>query len=212
MKFTITFLFSFLLLVSCKTNPSKEIVITASLKTVNDLVENPRSEDFSRFLNKFKIIGLPLNINPNELQQVRGLPLIFGTDTAFINTAYKDTSLDKVYAYGLLPDTTQSFKVIWLTPTEIYLPVLTTFSKDGRKISEQELSVGECGSDCCFTCIETIKINTDLTIYSADSISKCDCDSVGPKENTMKKYVLFKTGKINGDSKISLSPVKERKG
>jgi hypothetical protein len=211
MKFTKTFLFSILLIISCQTNPSKKTETADSSKTRDRLIENERSKEFTRFLNKFKSLELPLTINPDEQKEIRNLPLLFGTDTAFISTAYKDTSLDKVFAYGLLPDTAKSFKVIWLTPTEIYLPVLTTFSKDGKKISEQELSVGQCGSDCCFTCVETIKINMDMAIYSADSISRCDCDSIGPKENTMKKFVLFKTGKIYGDGKISLSEMKERK-
>jgi len=137
-------------------------------------------------------------------------PIIYGIDSAFIKTEFKDTSLDKVYAYRLLPDTLNSYKLIWMEPAEILIPVLTTFSKSGKKISEELLSVGQCGTDCCFSCNETIIIHQDMSIYSVDSIRSCTCDSLGPKENTMQKYVLMKTGRILSDGKIQLSPMTKK--
>ena len=164
------------------------------------------TKNFRRFLAKFQTTELPLIIRPfDEQEKYDRLPLIYGADSLFIHTEYKDTSLNKVYAYWILPDTINSFKVIWMEPAESSIPVLTTFSKSGNKISEESLTLGQCGTDCCFTCNETIIIYKDLSIYSADSIKSCTCDSTGPKANTMVKYVMMKSGQISGDGKIELS-------
>jgi hypothetical protein len=179
--------------------------------TVNNITPRPTaSPSFRRFLAKFKLLKLPLLLNAANTQNTAGLAFIYGGDTAYINTPFKDTTMDKVYAFGLLPDTLNSYKVIWLTPTEINLPVLTVFSKTGKKISEQELSLGKCGSDCCFSCNEVMRISKKLELLSEDSISSCECDSLGPKESTRTSYVLYKTGKIEPSGHILFSQIMKR--
>jgi hypothetical protein len=103
-----------------------------------------------------------------------------------------------------------SFKVVWMEPAEVLIPVLTTFSKSGKRISQESLTIGRCGTDCCYYCNETIIISRDLSIYAADSIKSCTCDSSGPKENTMEKYVLMKTGSVSNDGKVQLSEIMKK--
>jgi hypothetical protein len=111
----------------------------------------------------------------------------------------------------MLPDTENSYKIIWLAPAEVEIPILTTFTKDGKKIKEEQLGVGGCGSDCGFSCKEFITINKELTIFSRDSINSTDCDTSGnPMENTTKKYISYKTGKIMKDGKIRMSAILEK--
>jgi len=199
------FLVILIFITSCNAHPSALQKSTDSSSFIASSDYDSNTTNFRRFLAKFKPAKLPLIIRPFDDDPYSRLPLIYGRDSIFIQTEYKDSSLDKVYAYRILPDTINSFKVIWMEPAEMSIPVLTTFSKSGNKISEESLTLGQCGSDCCFTCNETIIINQDLSIYSADSIKSCTCDSTGPKENTMKKYVMMKTGRISGDGKIQLS-------
>jgi hypothetical protein len=166
--------------------------------SVNDLL-------FAQFVKKFPRLGLPLTIKTLDIQS-DALQKITGRDSMFTSSSDPEGTR----AYGLLPDTTGNFKLIWLSPADVYVPILTTFNRHGQRISETHLSVGACGSDCCYSCAEYITINKDMTIYSVDSIKSCDCDSAGPQEKTMKKYTRFMTGAIAADGKISMSDIKEK--
>ena len=204
-------LFYFLLLVgalSCEEDKSNNKhhrkAISNSKKTPQDVT---RKVLFEKFIKKFKPLTLPLSIKTLDIQSTAAYRPITEKDSMFINSGYPN----ETWAYGILPDTSANIQLVWLAPAEIYDPVLTTFTKGGQKISEQHLGVGGCGSDCCFTCDEYIYIKKDRSIYSADSIKSCTCDESGPKKNTMKKYIRYKTGKIGEDGKISLSGVQEKK-
>ena len=161
---------------------------------------------FNKFIKKFKPLRLPLTLRTFDLQSTDGLHRITGKDSIFINSGYPN----ETWAYGFLADTADNFKLIWLSPTEVFVPVLTTFSKQGQKISEQYLGVGQCGSDCCFTCTESVIINKDLTIYSVDSIKSCTCDSSGPKKETMQNSIQFMKGRISPNGQITMSAVQEK--
>ena len=168
-----------------------------------------KSKAFKTFINKFKILEIPLTIEPLKIQDGTFTQLT-KTDCKFIDLKDIDPDSDSVYAYGILPDTLESYKVIYLFPSEIRLPKIATYSKNGKKISEVELSIGDCGSDCGFTCNEYIKIYSDLKIYSVDSIQRYECDSLGIKENTLKKYTRFKRGSISKKGQIIMSQMVEK--
>jgi hypothetical protein len=180
-------------------------------KINNDKTNHPISKinDFETFIKKFKVLKFPLTIETLKIQVENFSPLT-KTDLKFIDTQNIDPKLDNVYTYGILPDTLESYKVIYLFPAEMHIPIMTTYSKSGKKISTEELSVGGCGSDCGFTCNEYVKIDSDLKIYSVDSIKSQECDSLGIKENTLKKYTRFKNGKINKKGKIIMSQIFEK--
>ncbi|MFA6262104.1 MAG: hypothetical protein WC760_11585 [Bacteroidia bacterium] len=168
-----------------------------------------KSNDFKTFINTFKKLEVPLIIEPLKIQDGNFTQLT-KTDLKFIDLQDIDPNLDNIYAYGILPDTLDTYKVIYLFPYEIRLPKMATYSKNGKKISEEELAVGGCGSDCGFTCNEYVKIYSDLKIYSVDSIQSYECDSLGIKENTLKKYTRFKNGSINIKGQIIMSPIVEK--
>lgn len=200
LKIALIILISFLF-VNCKnetttSNKKKQII--------------SKSNDFKIFIKKFKVLTLPLIINPMEIQDVESLSPLTKSDFRFIDMHDIEPDLDKVYAYGILSDTIETYKIIYLFPSEIYLPIIATYNKNGGKISEENLSVGDCGSDCGFTCRESIKIYTDLKIYSVDSIQSAECDSLGPKESTLRKYIHFKKGSINKKGEINISQIVEQ--
>ncbi|HAH54184.1 MAG TPA: hypothetical protein DCM02_02570 [Flavobacterium sp.] len=200
LKIALITLISFLF-VNCKNDT------TTSNKT-NQLIS--KSNDFKSFIKKFKVLTLPLIINPMEIQDVENLTPLTKSDFRFINIHDIEPDLDKIYPYGILSDTLETYKIIYLFPSEIYLPRIATYKKNGEKISDENLSVGDCGSDCGFTCKETIKIYKDLKIYSVDSIQSAECDSLGPKESTLRKYIHFKNGSINKKGKVNISQIIEQ--
>jgi len=157
-------------------------------------------------MKKFKFLSLPLTIKTLDITADSSQKLN-SKDNVFIKSEYPD----EIYAYGILPDTTDFYKIIWLQPAEIEVPVLTTFSKTGKKISEKYLGVGGCGSDCGFSCAEFITIGKDLTIFSRDSIKSSDCDTDGNlKPNTIKKYIRFEMGSVLKSGKIKMSKISEK--
>lgn len=195
-------------LMGCQTDHSTDKKQTMTGETAAKSKDTASANDllFSQFVKKFPRVPLPLTIKTLEIQTTGVLQKITGRDSMFTNSSDPEGT----WAYGLLPDTAGNFKLIWLSPADVYVPVLTTFNRHGQRISEIHLGVGACGSDCCFSCAEYITINKDLTIYSVDSIKSCDCDSAGPQEKTMKKYTRFMTGAIAADGKISMSDIKEK--
>jgi hypothetical protein len=179
-----------------RTNKSSSYVQSVSLK--------PNLE-FTKFLKKFKALSFPLTIESLKIR-VDSSRKLNSKDNIFIKSQYPD----EIYAYGMLSDTSDTFKIIWLQPAEMEVPVLTIFTKSGKKISEEYLGVGQCGSDCGFSCNEIIKLGKDLSIFSADSIQYNNCDTNGNETGNIKKYVLYKTGRILNSGKITMSNVLKR--
>ena len=155
---------------------------------------------FRTFLNKFKLLNLPFTLILGETNLALERKLN-ANDNLFIK--YKETG--DIYAYGMLPDTMDTFKIIWLQPADDYIPILTTFTRSGKKINSEFIGVGGCGVDCCFSCNEHITVKQDLSIFAVDSIKTCECDSSGPKENTTIKYIVYKKGRILVGGKIRMS-------
>ncbi|MBS1526817.1 MAG: hypothetical protein JST19_14270 [Bacteroidetes bacterium] len=164
------------------------------------------NSDFKEFLKKFQIMSLPLSIKTLEIVADSSKKLS-QKDNLFIKSDYPNG----IYAYSMLPDTEINYKIIWLEPAEAEIPVLTIFTKDGKKVDQKELGVGGCGSDCGFNCSESITINKGLTIFSCDSIERTTCDTDGnPIKNTTKRYLRFKTGEILRDGKIDMTRIQQR--
>ncbi|MDX6189725.1 hypothetical protein SGQ83_10210 [Flavobacterium sp. Fl-318] len=198
MKFKIIFFLLTVTLLSCKnkeTNTKKELSI--------------QSKDFEVFLKKFKTLKFPLNIKTSDIQ-IENLKAFTKNDLKFLDLNNIDPDLDNVYPYGILPDTLEAYKVIYLLPAETHIPVIATYTKEGKKISTEELGVGGCGADCGFTCAAYIKIDRNLKIHSVDSITSHQCDSLGPILNTKRNYTHFKDGTITKKGKITFSKTIEQ--
>jgi hypothetical protein len=168
-------------------------------------IQKDSSFAFKSFLAKFKVLQPPLNIDPFKIN-IRSCIKLTKTDNLFV----RSESPDEIYAYGLLPDTSNSYKLIWLEPSEVQMPYLATFTKNGKFIKKEFLGVGQCGSDCCYECKESIKINQNLTILSVDSITSCKCDANGPIKGTTEKFILLKKGRVMKDGNITMGAILKR--
>lgn len=167
---------------------------------------NDRATSFRHFLNKFSVASLPLEIKTlNQDWGLETLPVLSKEDSLFISDPDLQEGSNRIRAWRLLPDTADSYKVIWLSSSEIFVPVLTTYSKSGKKISEASLTIGQCGADECFDCNETIRIGRDMSVYSVDSIQYSECDSLGYPVRVLEKYILYKTGQVLSSGKITMS-------
>lgn len=110
------------------------------------------------------------------------------------------------YAYKQLPANGKYIATISLGIGDSYVPILTTFTPEGKKIDSEILSVGGCGSDCGYTCDAYLIINKDHTILAADTITSSECDSLGNiVPGTTEHYVMYQKGNIlqNGDILLS---------
>ena len=190
----LAFILLVIIIQACSTKPAKQNTNSANASRIA----------FHSFLKKFRTLSLPLTIRTLAIV-VDSSKKLDREDNKFIRSAYPD----EIYAYGILADTTNNYKIIWLAPADVEVPMLTTFTKSGKKISEKELGVGVCGSDCGFTCKEIIDIKNDMTIFSVDSETYTNCDSTG-KDGKAQKEIRYMNGKISNNGKIRFSKIIQR--
>ncbi|MGV3505513.1 MAG: hypothetical protein ACO1O1_17550 [Adhaeribacter sp.] len=211
----IVYVLTFLSFFSCSLEKnevklSNEIITPKSNKqTVETKAEEKlltRKKRFNLFLKKFKIIPLPFkhrisnNLPPLSFPESARLDKS-SSDTLFVKAEY----LDESFRYGMLSDTTIFYSLIFFFPADDFYPVLATYTKSGKLISQKALTVNGCGSDCGLTyCSQTVILDKYLSIRSADSIRyDFHCDDYG---NLMKDSGLLivesKTGQVNKNGRI----------
>jgi hypothetical protein len=160
-------------------------------------------DPFKVFLKKLKPVNLPFifRITPEINIDLANMVKLNAADTLFAKTQYPD----ETYCYGMLTDTSNFYSLIYFFPADNFYPVLATYTKTGKLINQEALSVNGCGSDCRLSyCSQTGILNKDLTIFCADTV-KYDffCDSLGEKiPNSSKILISTKTGKLTNSGKL----------
>jgi hypothetical protein len=98
------------------------------------------------------------------------------------------------------------YAVIKLGLADCALPVLATYDKRGKQIDEKCICIGYCGDGPGFTCEEFAIIRTDFSIYTADTMSTMEIDSLGNEvEGTLQRSVLYKKGRLLSTGRIELT-------
>jgi hypothetical protein len=194
--FTITLLFT-----SCFTNSSK-----------NKILDLDRKDIFRKFIGQFKILSLPIQINTLEINTAGLSP---GNQNS-IDTLFINDQAQNCFYYGILPDTSDNFKLLYIVSADIYIPVITIFSKDGKNISSKDLYVQDCGESgivCGYTCNMSVTIFPDNSIYSVDSTFTSLCDSITETEipNTTDTTIAFMKGTIDNQGNIIFSDMIKNK-
>ncbi len=189
------FLLTALIISSCSTSKNK-----------TDTVDKPMTFNKSRyfnevFLKKFKVIELPLTLRPLETgERMR-------TNPESADTLFFKGGVTYAICYGLLPDTSKYYGLIWQGIADFEPPYLATYTKHGDMIDENELFVGQCGgADCGWSCSETIKISDDYKIFSIDSVTVRDCGNI---IGSVKKTIFYKSGRIDEKGHIIMIDTKE---
>ncbi len=153
---------------------------------------------FSLYLQNFKKIGLPVVVkacktNPEKL-------------ILLDKKEFSDYTGGFAWAYGQIPANGNYVVLITLSAADCYLPVVTTFRPDGRKIAQETIAIGGCGSDCGFECEEFMTLRKDHTFYTSDTVSTYACDSLGREiPDTYQYYVTYRKGRILADGRIEMT-------
>ncbi len=178
----------------------------STTKDKNDMDDKSVISDKTRyfkevFVKKFRPIELPLTLRPLETGERTK------TNPESADTLFFRDGVIYVICYGLLPDTSKFYGLIWQGISDFEPPYLTTYTKQGEIIDEKELYVGQCGgADCGWSCSETIKIDERYKIFSIDTVMTWDCDSL---RGNLKKSIFYKSGHMDDSGKIIMTDTKE---
>ena len=192
---SITAILMILVLLSCKNEATQK------------QNQNALATPFRAFLNKIKIIELPFVYkyrgDESELNYAQMRTIDSNSpDTLFVKNK------EGIKCYGMLPDTSQYFSLIYFYPAEVYYPVLATYNKNGQLMDEVRLNLGGCGADCGLEqCTEFSRIDKNLSIFSADTIKwQFLCDSLGepiPKSGVI--WIDTKTGHLTQEGRVIMA-------
>lgn len=214
---TIIFILTIITLAACQTSTENRtgqvtedtIIFTETFSESQKPEFHEVSGEFAAYLKNFRKTDLPVAI--------KGCVLNYNGLAYFDGTKYIQFNEDYSYAYSQIPTNGNYVATITLGLADCLLPVLTTYKPDGRIIDRKTIAIGYCGSDCGYSCEEFMSISKDFNIYTSDTISTYDCDSLGYEiPGTYKYYVIYKEGKLQANGKIQLSeemkkPLKGRK-
>lgn len=150
---------------------------------------------FSKYLERIESVSLPFSASCFDF-------------TDFESTAKYTDLIDTAYASEWeIPfrkiNTNGNYKiVIYLSPADIYVPILRTYDLNGKKISEFQF-FSNCGGEPGFRERQFIKINSDLQIIKKDTIWKWDLDqNYNEIDSTMKIEVIETILSVNENGKI----------
>jgi hypothetical protein len=163
---------------------------------------------FDTFMTQFPVRELPIVIRPCPGSK----PFSDNSELKSIDSASgAPFKISGGYlAFGKIKTNGDYKALVTLGAADCLGVVLCTFDKSGKPIDNKYIGIGQCGSGPGFSCTEVVKLGADYTIYSADSITEQETDSIywpiaGGKIFT---YVVYKKGKLCMDGHIELSPEK----
>lgn len=188
------------------------IVFSSCSNNKSETIGNTNSPDtlvmFKQFIAKFNPLKYPFVASTDcYYPDSNGVKFDPANDSIFIESSALNIPV------GLLPDTADFYPVIYAAPTVCYLLILATYSKDGRLISEEQVSNG-CGSDCGYTCSDDLTINSLQDITIVNNIEFFECDSAANETpGTWQKIIEIKKCSVdkNGNIKSEVSTTKETK-
>jgi len=182
------------------------ITSCSTTKDKTESVDRPGTFDKTRyfkevFVKKFRTIELPLTLRPLETGER------MKTNPESADTLFLRNGVTYVLCYGLLPDTSKYYGVIWQGIADFEPPYLATYTKQGDMIDEKELYVGQCGgADCGWSCSETINISVDYKVFAVDSVTVADCDSIG---GNIRRTIFYKSGSVDDKGIITMTETKD---
>lgn len=178
-------------LLSCKRSESPaRVPITASFKT---------------YITHFRPLDLPFTYTDSDTTSIDNFYRIniHSTDTLFVKGDY----LSEVVCFGMLNDTSEFYTLVYLFPAASNYPVIATYSKNGEVIDQKDIITNICGADEGLAyCSSTSIINTDLTIFAADTLKYVVIDSLGQLTSKILQTIIHsRSGTISRDGKVTIS-------
>jgi len=186
---------------AAKTDQAREYGDSTMIENVVSFVEFYTNYIGSK---KIGIISLPFD----QSQPVDGILTNDSPEGAFKNREHEN---GKVMLVGLLPDTTNYYGVVWRKkpyweiaggPHDFYNTFITTFSKDGKVLSNVLTFLDkseENPTSCGITTQTNGTINADLSFFS-DKLMHLDCSGEGA--GVFNEIERVK-GQVNNDGAIT---------
>ncbi len=189
--------------------------VSEAIKVIEDTT-SLKYKYIKLFIKKFQILSFPVSIR--STLKISSTKLYSDKSNEVNRKSYDTLFVEDIgyntcdLCYGILPDTSRFYSLILFFHADDLVPILMTFTKDGKKISETSLIVNGCGSDCGLDyCSSTGLIEKDLSIYCADSINYAPCNENNEKDESKREhYINYKQGRINPDGTIQLSEGKRK--
>lgn len=140
-----------------------------------------------RLVERLPVIDLPwsFDLRENEVQSIE-------LSSIEIQLLANDPAQEAGSVLGILENDHEVIHILWLTPADSELPVISSFSSEGQFLRSTCLAIGNCApwDEPCFSCHETIRIGTDRTILATDTVTSCECDSLyEPIQTPCTRYV-----------------------
>lgn len=185
------------LLVSCSTE-TKDLKRTEVERESKD-VQDP--ETLEHLIERLPSVRLPWTF---ELwgERVPSVEL----SPAELELLTNDPKQEAGVGVGLIVDRLNTRHILWLSPADSELPMITTFSPKGEFVRYEGLVIGQCGPGPCYECKETVRINEDFTVMTTDTVTACECDSTfEPTSTPCAHFVTVLKGLITTRG-VMLSP------
>jgi hypothetical protein len=167
------------------------LVVLASCTNSHEQAGN----SFGQFLSRLPVLhSFYYDLNKQDAENCYAPT---GKDTLFFNPPLP--------IIGLLPDTIDNYKIVYLYPGDDHYPYLKTFSKNGQLIDDQNICYGDCAGWDCTTdsCESYVKLLSNHAIEAYIKVTSTDCDSIGKKiPSTTKTEVRKQTISVNKKGKI----------
>ena len=191
------FIFALICCFSCQKRNRKTITNTENIQIDSSSIiqTNWISDSLRLYLQYFKTVDLPIVIK-NCLINIDDLK-------EFNIGEYSKFNRDYSYAYAEIPANGNYIAVITLGVADCYLPVLTTYTFEGKIIDKQAIAIGY-NTDC----MSFMTIESDYTIFTADTVIEYDDDGMG--DDIIEKYIIYRIGQLLPNGKIELSAEKKK--
>ena len=177
-----------LIISSCNNpTPKKEVsieAVTEKVKTVEEPIPN-LDPKFAAYVNKIDSLSLPYEISCFDF-------------SSYDKTEEDNDRIDRTYASEwYIPyrkiETNKPFEIImYLSPADIYIPVIKTFSSDGKAISELQLFTN-CGGDPGYKARQFIEIRSNHEIVRIDSTWRWELDAEYREIESTKQIKVTRT-------------------
>lgn len=157
---------------------------------------------FKKFLNKVQVLPQSKNIFSLEFEP-DSLLLDFDRDSE--DTLFVKNKIGAGKLFGLLPDTSRFYHLLWYALVENGALMLTTLNKCGTVLDEKCLSTDLYGCGCGYNWHGSIYLLKGPAFLLRDSLITFECDSGIAPESEWKHEIATQTVSVLNDGKILFS-------
>ncbi len=192
-------LIGIILIFGCKSESKDSEKLLSGQDEINSKIPQV-NDQFQAFLDQFPKTELPIKINGCDEKYYKAPKLDLSLSSKYSPDAKYE------YVYGIIPSKGNFVSTITMGEADCLIPVLTTYKLNGEPINSKPISIGSCGPDPCFECMEFMTIKKDFRIYVADTIKTYECnENFKQILGTEKIEVIYKEGKITENGVIELT-------